>query len=358
MKPLLFLATAAVATAAPEITTIAGNGQPASSGDGGPATAAALHDPFGITRGPDGNLYICEFNGHRVRRITSDGHIETVAGTGTPGYSGDGGPATAAQLSKPHEIRFGPDGNLYIADMSTHTIRTVDMKSGSISTFAGTGKPGFSGDGGPATAAAFRDPIAIQFTPDGSALVICDIGNHRVRSVNLKTRTITTLCGNGRKEPTPDGARFSPDTPILGPRTIGFDPKGNLWLALREGNAVFRVSGQPARLELMAGTGKQGFTGNDGPARSATLAGPKGLAASPDGRIWIADTESHSIRVIDPATGTIKVAAGNGRKGPGQSRNPLECQLARPHGVYIDKDGSLLIGDSENHVVRRLTLTP
>jgi streptogramin lyase len=242
--------------------------------------------------------------------------------------------------------------------MSTHTIRTVDMKSGSISTFAGTGKPGFSGDGGPATSAAFRDPIAIQFTPDGSALVICDIGNHRVRSVNLKTHTITTLCGNGRKEPTPDGAPFSPDTPILGPRTIDFDPKGNLWLALREGNAVFRVSGQPARLAHMAGTGKQGFTGNDGPARSATLAGPKGLAASPDGRIWIADTESHSIRVIDPATGIIKVAAGTGRKGTGPSRNPLECELARPHGVYIDKDGSLLIGDSENHVVRRLSPPP
>jgi streptogramin lyase len=266
---------------------------------------------------------------------------------------------TDASLPSPEpEIRFGPDGQLYIADMSTHTIRRVDMKSGIISTFAGTGKPGFSGDGGPASNASFRDPIAIQFTPDGSALVICDIGNHRIRSVNLQSGTVTTLCGNGQKATTPDGAPFSPETPLLGPRTIDFDPRGNLWLALREGNAVFRVSGQPAKLEHMAGTGKQGFTGNDGPARAATLAGPKGLAAGPDGRIWIADTESHSIRVIDPATGLIRVAAGTGRKGPSQSADPLACTLARPHGVYIDRDGSLLIGDSENHVVRRLTTKP
>ena len=344
--------------AAPESRTVAGNGEPRTAGDGGPATAASLHDPFGITRGPDGLIYVCEFNGHAVRRIAADGTITTVAGNGRPGFSGDGGPATTASLNKPHEIRFGPDGALYIADMSTHTIRRVDMKSGLISTFAGTGKPGFSGDGGPADKAALKDPIAIQFHPDGSSLLICDIGNQRIRAVDLKSRTITTVCGNGRREPTPDGAAFSPDTPLNGPRTIDFDAKGNLWLALREGNAVYRVTPAAQKLEHIAGTGKSGFAGNGGPARSAQLAGPKGLAVDARGRVCIADTESHSIRRIDPASGRIDVIVGDGTRGPGPDGDPRRCRLARPHGVFIDKDGSLWIGDSENHVVRRVTGLP
>jgi DNA-binding beta-propeller fold protein YncE len=352
---LLALTCLAAPSRAAEITTIAGNGKPTTAGDSGPATAASLHDPFGITRGPDGLLYVCEFNGHAVRRIAADGTISTIAGTGKPGFSGDGGPATAAQLNKPHEIRFGPDGALYISDMSTHTIRRVDMSTGTISTFAGTGKPGFSGDGGPASSAALHDPIAIEFSPDGHSLLLCDIGNQRVRSIDLNSRIITTLCGNGAKAPTPDGAPLSPATPLHGPRTITFDPKGNLWLALRDGHTIFRASLSDRILHRVAGTGKPGFSGNDGPASAASLSGPKGLASDSRGRIYIADTESHSIRVIDPASGLISVIAGTGSKGHASSPNPLETQLARPHGVFIDKDGSLYIGDSENHVVRRVT---
>ena len=336
------------------VQTIAGTGVAASTGDRGPASAATLHNPFGITRGPDGLLYVCEFSGHVVRRIDGKGMITTIAGNGTPGYSGDGGPAVKAQLNKPHEIRFGPDGALYISDMSTHTIRRVDMKLGVMSTVAGNGKPGFSGDGGPATAAQLRDPISIQFAPDGR-LFLCDIGNNRVRAVDMKSGIITTMCGNGQKAATPDGAAFSPDTPLNGPRTIDFDRDGCAWIALREGNALYRADLKAGKLNHIAGTGKAGFSGNGGPAKAAELAGPKGLTIAPDGRVFIADTESHSIRVVDPRTARIEVVCGNGKKGAGPDGPAARCQLSRPHGVFFDNDGTLYIGDSENHVVRALT---
>jgi streptogramin lyase len=349
-----FALTIFSSSAAVTVKVIAGTGAATTSGDGGPAGSATLNNPFGITRGPDGALYVCEFSGHVVRRIDDKGLITTVAGNGTAGYSGDGGPAVKAQLNKPHEIRFGPDGALYISDMSTHTIRRVDMKSGVISTFAGNGKPGFSGDGGPATAAQMRDPIALQFAPDGK-LYICDIGNQRVRAVDPKTGTISTVCGNGQKAPTPDGAAFSPETPLHGPRTIDFDREGRAWIALREGNALYRADLKDGKITHIAGTGKQGFSGNGGLAKGAQLAGPKGLSIAPDGRVFIADTESHSIRVVDPRSGKIEVVCGDGKKGRGADGGATDWQLSRPHGVFWDKDGTLYVGDSENHVVRAVT---
>src|SRR5690606_32410978 len=153
----------------------------------------------GIVRGPDGQLYVCEFAGHRIRRIGRDGRVTTVAGTGKPGHSGDGGPAADAQLHRPHEIAFGPDGRLYVADMSSHAIRAIDLTSGAIDRIAGTGEPGFSGDGKPATEAQLDDPISLAFGPDGQ-LYFCDIGNHRIRRWNPESGILTTVCGNGSRE--------------------------------------------------------------------------------------------------------------------------------------------------------------
>jgi streptogramin lyase len=338
---------------AAEIRTVAGNGTKGFSGDGGPATAAQLDNPFGLTRGPDGALWFCEYTGQRIRRLTPDGVLHTAAGTGKVGYTGDGGPALEATFNLPHEIRFDRAGNYYIADMTNHAVRRVDGKTGIITTFAGTGKPGYSGDGGPASAAQFKQPHSIQFDPSGEHLFICDIGNNVIRRVEMKTGTISTFAGTGKPGETPDGAPLA-GTPIKGPRSMDFDARGDLWFCTREGNQVFRIDLKAGVYHHVAGTGKKGFTGNGGPAREATLSGPKGIAIDAAGNAWLADTESHSVRMIEAKTGKLLLMVGTGEKGDGPDGDPLQCKLARVHGVFVDKDDAVYIGDSEAHRVRVL----
>ena len=348
------LALFAVSNAdAASIVTVAGTGTKGFSGDGGPATAAQIDNPFGVTRGPDGALYFCEYTGQRIRRIAPDGTIHNVAGTGKVGYTGDGGPATAATFNLPHEVRFDKAGNIYIADMTNHAIRRIDAKTQVITTFAGTGKPGYSGDGGPANQAELKQPHSIQFDPNGEHLYICDIGNSVIRRVEVKTGTISTLAGTGKPGDTPDGAPIA-GTPLKGPRSIDFDGKGDLWLVTREGNQVLRFDLKAGVIQLVAGTGKKGFTGNGGPAREATLSGPKGIAIDAEGNAWLADTESHSVRMIEAKTGKLLLVAGTGEKGDGPDGDPLQCKMARLHGIFVDKDGAVYIGDSEAHRVRVL----
>lgn len=347
----LLLAIAPASLAA-SITSLVGNGRPGYSGDGGPAAKARINNPYGLVRGPDGALYVCDMDNHVIRRITRDGTISTIAGTGQRGYSGDGGPATKAQLNEPYEVRFDQEGHLFIVEMKNHLIRRVDAKTQLISTVAGTGQPGFSGDGGAAKQAQFNQPHSLQFDPQGN-LFICDIGNHRVRQVDMKSGVISTFAGTGGKGPTPDGAKLA-GTPLHGPRALDFDRDGNLWLALREGNAVYKIDRQAGTLHHIAGTGKKGFTGHGGPARTATLSGPKGLSLGPDGNVYLADTESHSIRMIDVKKGTLELLAGNGSRGDGPDGDALACPMNRPHGVFVEADGSVLIGDSEAHRVRVL----
>jgi streptogramin lyase len=290
---------------------------------------------------------------HAIRRIRTDGTIETIAGCGEKGYSGDGGPAREARLNEPYEVRFGSRGELVFVEMQNHVVRMVDPRSGTISTLAGTGEEGFTGDGGPATAARMNQPHSIQYGRDG-ALYICDIGNHRVRRIDPATGTIDTFCGNGERDPTPDGAAAAPGTPLNGPRALDIDAKGDLWLALREGNAVYRIDMAAKRLHHVAGTGKPGFTGNGGPARDAELSGPKGISVAPDGNVYLADTESHSIRFIDLSVSppVLRLLAGTGEAGDGPDGEALRCRFARPHGIFVDRDESVLVGDSENHRVR------
>jgi len=226
--------------AAADIRTIAGNGQAGFSGDKGQATAAQINNPYGLRIGPDGAMYLCEIGSHRIRRVDlKSGAISTFAGTGEKGYSGDGGPALQAQMNEPYEVIFDKAGNLFFTDMQVHAIRRIDRKSGIISTVAGTGEPGFSGDGGPATKAQLKQPHSIALAPDGG-LLICDIGNNRIRRVDLKTGMIGTFAGTGEKKPTPDGAPLE-GTPLNGPRALDVDSHGNLWLVLREGNAIYRI---------------------------------------------------------------------------------------------------------------------
>ncbi len=353
LLPLLAVGILSASTVlAGTISTFAGTGVRGYSGDGGPATEAQINDPFGVVRGPDGAIYFCEYGGQLIRKVTADGKISTVAGSGKTGYSGDGGPALAATFNKPHELRFDKAGDLYVVDMVNHAVRKIGMKTGTITTFAGTGQPGYSGDGGLAGAAQFKQPHSIQFDRNGD-LFICDIGNHVIRKVDMKTGTISTFAGIGKAGPTPDGAPIV-GTPLNGPRSLDFDAAGNLWLATREGNQVFKFDLQAGKILHIAGTGKKGFDGNGGPAKLATLSGPKGIAVAGNGDVYLVDTESHSIRMVAAKTGTLELVVGTGEKGDGPDGDPLECKLARPHGVFADADGSVFIGDSETHRVRVL----
>lgn len=359
----LVLISAPLLASAAEVVTAAGNGAAEFTGDGGPATRAGIGGPFGIAIGPDGALYVCETTNHVVRRIDPEtGVATTVAGNGRKGYAGDGGPATKAALNEPYEVRFDADGNMFFVEMRNHVVRRVDGRTGVISTVAGTGEEGFSGDGGPATEARMKVPHSIEIV--GSDLYICDIGNHRVRRVDLGTGRIETFLGNGKKERTPDGVIAG--VAVNGPRALAYDPEmrpgiggPTLWLALREGNALYRIDLAGKTIHHVAGTGKKGYTGDGGPAKEAALSGPKGASVDPrNGDVYLADTESHTIRVVRIATGTIATVVGDGEKGDGPDGNPLGCRMDRPHGVFVGKDGAVYIGDSNNNVVRKLTAPP
>ena len=355
--PGILVALCSIALGA-EISTVAGNGKPGYTGDGGLAAAATLNQPFGVIVGPAGNIFFCDTNNQVIRKIDRrSGIITTVIGNGKKGYSGDGGKAVEATLHEPYEVRFHPDGDMYWVERLNHIVRKMDFASGIVSTVAGTGKPGFSGDGGQAVEAMMNEPHSIQFDAAGSHLYICDIKNHRIRVLDIATEKIDTFCGNGKPGETDDGARIGKDTPLKGPRALDISPDGDLWLATREGNQVFRLDMKAKRIHHIAGTGAKGFSGNGGPAKEATLSGPKGLAISPDARwIYLADTESHTVRAIDTSQNppTLELIAGDGKKGDGpDSPHPLQCRMARLHGLGVDpKNGDLYIGDSETHKLR------
>jgi streptogramin lyase len=346
---ILALWLLAAPLSAATIETVAGTGQAGRSGDDGPALNAELNQPFGVAVGPGGDLWFCDTNNHLIRRLAKDSSlIKTVVGSGRQGLAGDDGPPLRAELNEPYELRFHPNGDLYWVERLNHIVRRLDHTTGLVQRVAGTGQPGFSGDGGPAAAAALHEPHSIQFDREARHLYICDIRNHRLRRVDLATGVISTWCGTGKSEATPDRAPVSPQTPLKGPRALDLAPDGDLWLALREGNAVYRIAMADATLH---------HVGNGGPARLATIAGPKGIAVAPDGRrVFLADTETHTVRAINltHSPPTMELIAGDGTRGDGpDSPDPLRCRMARLHGVGIDpRTGDLYIGDSENHKVR------
>jgi DNA-binding beta-propeller fold protein YncE len=336
----------ALATA-PTVSTLVGNGA-AGLSDG------QVNNPYGLAIGPDEALYFCDLDNQRIRRLDLQTRRTTiVAGNGQRGYAGDGGLATAAALNLPHEIQFDAAGHLYIAERDSHVVRKVEAKTGIISTLAGNGTPGFAGDGGPAASAQLRQPHSIALSPAGRRLLICDIGNHRIRQIDLSTGIIDTFAGTGERLPTPDGAPLK-GTPLNGPRTFAFDRQGHLYLALREGNAIYRIDANTLTVRHIAGTGEQGYSGDGGAARRAKLAGPKGLAWAAN-TLFVADTENHVIRAIDLAKGIIETVLGTGRAGDGPEPQPLQCALARPHGVLVDARGVLYVADSEAHRIRLLS---
>ena len=339
----VMLGSARAGAVGPAVSTLIGTGTPG-------FTDREINNPYGVTIGPDRQLYFCDLDNQRIRRLDLETRRTiTIAGDGQKAFRGDGGPAAKASLNMPHEIQFDSARNLYIAERDNHVVRRVDARTGLITTVAGTGEPGFSGDGGPAVRAQLRQPHSIAVAANGR-LLICDVGNHRIRELNLSTGIIETYGGTGERLPTPDGAQVK-RAPLNGPRTIAIDPAGTLYLALREGNAIFRIASETGTLHHVAGTGEQGYSGDGGPARSARLGGPKGLAFD-RGNLYVADTENHVVRRIELQAGIITTVLGTGQRGDGPEPDPLRCALARPHGVFVDAAGNLYVGDSEAHRIR------
>ncbi len=348
------------------ITTIAGNGTFGTTGipngDGGPATEAQLAGIFeDVSVGPDGSVYITEWASGRVRRVDSDGIISTVAGNGTLGVSGDGGPATAAQLANPRHTAVASDGSLYIAEIGqrggtspfvySNRIRRVGP-DGIITTVAGTTGPGgFSGDGGPATAAQLNAPMDVAVGHDGS-LFIADRDNSRVRRVG-PDGIITTVAGNGVYGFSGDGGPATAASLNLRSVTIAVGPDGSLYISEGESNRIRRVT-PDGIITTVAGNGVRGFSGDGGPATAARLAFPSSVSVAADGAFYIADFSNVRIRRVG-LDGIITTLAGNGTYGfSGDFGQPTAAQLSGAHDVAVGPNGNLFIADRDNVRVRRV----
>ena len=339
------------------ITTIAGAGTPGYAGDGGAAKNALLNNPFYCAFDKNGNLFIAESGNNAVRRIDArTGRISTVAGANPKGFAGDNGPAVSAAFNDLVSVAVEPKtGDLYVADRLNQRVRKIDGKTGIVSTVAGSDTKGYGGDNGPGSRAALREPHDLALDGRGG-LLIADVADCRVRRLDLKTGIITTFAGTGKKAHEGDnGPKESAD--LWGARALAVNPRtDDVFVCEREGNCVRKIEAKTGRISTVAGVpGQKGYGGDNGLALFATLNGPKSLCLDAQGNLFIVDTENHAVRVVDAKTGVIFTVAG-GRKGPdGDNEQADKAGLNRPHGAVISADGSLVIADSENHRVRRVT---
>ena len=336
------------------IQTIAGAGAPAFSGDGGPAIAASLNVAVDVSVDGNGNLYIADQYNNRIREITPDGTITTIAGTGAPGFSGDGGPATAAQLNTPTGVYADAFGNIFIGDPGNQRIRKIDP-SGIITTVAGNGNKGYSGDGGPATSASMYNASRTTIDPSGN-LLIADQSNHRIRIVS-PDGTISTFAGNGVG--TPATGAFSGDggpatsASLNNPTAITVDSSGVVYFADQFNQRIRKVT-PDGIITTIAGAGSPGFSGDGGAATAASLNYPGGLAVDSAGNVYVNDDLNYRTRRID-ANGTITTIAGSGLTGfAGDGGPAINAALNGNFGIAIDALGNIYIADSINNRIREI----
>ena len=341
-----------VAAATGVITTYAGTGTGGFAGDNGPATTAQLQNPQGIALDPAGNLYIADYGNHRIRRVDATTHmISTVAGTDASGFAGDGGEAKAASISA-YSVAVDNAGDIFIADADNQRIREVNA-GGVISTAAGTGSRGFSGDGGAATAAPFMQPTSIALDAAGD-IVIAELGNARVRRIDATTGVISTIAGGDGYAALGDGG-LAVNANAGEPCSVRFDAAGNLYFVDLENAVVRRIDATTSIITTVAGNGTNGFSGDGGPATSAELNEPVALAIDGQGNIFISDSSNHRIRRVDATTGKISTVAGNGTGGFSQDGiAATSSELYFPLGIAVDSAGNLWIADNANNRVRRV----
>jgi uncharacterized protein (TIGR03437 family) len=347
--PVLCLAQVQVAPGT--ITTIAGNGTQGYSGDGGPASSAALNLPFGAVF-VGGNLYIADQKNNVVRLVTGgNGNISTVAGNGAGGFTNDGIKATTAELASPDGVAVDGSGNVYIADSQNSAIRKVTASTGVISTVAGSEQPGYGGDGSGALFAFLLLPSSVVFDSSGN-MYIADSGNNIIRKVTQSTGNISTYAGNFNTPGyTGDGGQAS-RAGLKSPVAIALDAAGNLYIADTSNNAVRKVATNGI-ITTVAGNGTAGFSGDGGRAVFAQLSHPKGVAVDAAGNVYIADTFNSRIRMVTP-NGTISTVVGTGAAGySGDGGLGTAAQLNFPAGLSFDSAGNLYIADNNNNVIRQ-----
>ncbi len=334
------------------ITAFAGNGEAASTGDGGPARDASINEPRALLVDSAGNVWVAETGGHRLRRIDRQtGVITTVAGTGTAGFAGDGGPSAAAQLAAPSGLGDDPAGNVYVADRDNYRIRRIAAGSGTITTWGGTGDGSAAGDGGPAASASMV-PFSLASDPAGTFLYVAEPGREKVRRISFDTTIIFTVAGTGDFGFTGD-LGVATSAAFREPYRVIPDAAGNLYVA-DAGNGRIRKIAAGTRIVTTIAGGGEGEDG--GPAVGAYLDFPADLAFDAAGNLYVAETYGSRIRKVDRTTGVISLVAGGGEQlgdgGPATSAN-----LADPHGLVVGTSGNIVIADTNHHRIRRVDAT-
>ena len=303
------------------LSTVAGTGEQGYAGDGGPATSALLNNPFDLAFDPAGNLCFSDTYNHCIRRIDArSGIISTIAGTGEAGFSGDGGPALQAQMNQPYGIVIDRAGNIFIADRLNKRVRRIDGATGTLSTLA-----------------TMVEPNGLALDRQHRQLFVADVADHRVSAIDLATGAISTFAGTGEARHDGDGGSAN-SAGVFGARAVALAPDDSLYILERQGSSLRRV--RDGIIETIAGTGARGYAGDDNDARNAVFDAPKEMAIDPAGNVFIVDTENHVIRLIDAKTWFVTTIC---------------TDLARPHGAVVGADGAVYIGDSEHHRVCKLT---
>lgn len=339
------------------IGTAAGNGTQGNTGDGGPPLSASFGNPTGVTIDSNGNLYIADPFDASVREVdASTGTISTLAGNGSAGFSGDGGPASSASLTGPYSVALDSAGNLFIAEIGGHRVRKVDSSTHVITTVAGIGTSGFSGDGGPATSAMLYSPSGVVVDSGGN-LYIADSDNQRIRKVDSSTGVISTIAGNGVFAFGGDGGAAT-SASLASPYGLAIDAVGNLYIADRYNHRVRKVDAVSGNISTVAGNGVSGFTGDGGAATNCSLNIPFAVAEDAAGNLYIADTGNYRIRKVDVGTGTINTVAGNGASAFAGDGGPATvASLFYPSGVAVGPAGSVFVADGNDWRVRKVDVS-
>lgn len=333
------------------IQTVLGNGEDGWEGDGGPALEAACQLPYACEFDPQGNMVVCMGRQHLIRRMDAQtGIITRVCGNGEPGYAGDSGPALDAVINQPYGLAIGGNGDIYFAQRFDPAVRKIDAQTGIVSTIAGNGEFGYSGDGGPGNEAMLKEPNDL-FLDGRGGLLIADIQDQRIRRVDLASGIITTFAGTGEKSRDGDG-KPATEASLMGPRAVCMDRRGNVYVAEREGNGVRRIAPDGILTTIAGAESVFGYSGDGGPALAAAWGAPKAMRCDLENNVIVVDTENFAVRRIDHRTGIVTTIAGGREGGDGDGWPAVDAGLSRAHGCGIGADGNLYIADTHNNRVR------